>query len=558
MTYLLLYKKYCMRNVFLFLSMGVLAITQYGCTKDFKELNTNPYALTNEQLKANNANVSAYFATAQTYLVENQPWMTQLDNFFGDNFVGYVYPPSSFRSNQYPCTFFNQDGWQDGLWRFGYNNVMAPTEQIINNAKATVPATSTSESQLAIARIIRVAGMHPLSDGWGPIIYTGYETQNSDGSYNYDTQQETYTAFFADLDSAVSSLSAIVAAGTPSTFAGLDMIYSGKYEKWIRAANSIRLRLALRLTRIDPATAKTQAQKALTEARGVITSNADNMHVYYNSASGGGFIQVSRDWTDERLGADFETILKGYSDPRLALFFSPATDATVGSVFKGIREGADIAAKGDYVGYSAVNTAVFGQNPASWTGDLNVITAAEVDFMLAEVALRGWGAGSYTGIAQAYYEAGIKAHFDMYGIGSAAYATYIAGTSLPVDYVDPKKAAHNIAAVNLVPVKYDVSKSNEYQLQQIMTQKWIALFPNGKEAWSEWRRTGYPKVFTNYLNFSGGTISTTDGARRIFKFALSEYQNNAPGVQGAISKLGGDDVGGTHVWWDPANNRSNF
>ena len=91
-----------------------------------------------------------------------------------------------------------------------------------------------------------------------------------------------------------------------------------------------------------------------------------------------------------------------------------------------------------------------------------------------------------------------------------------------------------------------------------MTQKWIALFPNGKEAWSEWRRTGYPKVFTSYLNYSGGTINTTDGARRIFKFALGEYQNNGAGVKTGITALGGADVGGTHVWWDPAGNTANF
>jgi len=555
----LLFKTHYMKSkIHLLFSLTALIITQCGCTKDFKDINTNPYAITNQQLQANNANVSAYFATAQTYLVENQPWMTQLDNFFGDNFIGYVYPPSGFRSNQYPCTFFNQDGWQDGLWNFGYNDVMGPTERIISNAKSASPGTATSQSQLAIARIIRVAGMHPLADGWGPIIYTKYEAQNSDGSYTYDSQQDVYNAFFADLDSAVTSLSAIVAANTPSTFASLDMIYGGNYTKWIKAANSIRLRLALRLTRVDNATAKAQVQKALSNTYGIITSNADNMHVAYNSSSGGGFVQVSRDWTDERLGADFETILTGYNDPRLPLFFSVATDATVGPIFKGIREGADISAKGDYVGYSAVNTTTFGANPASSTNDLNIITAAEVNFMLAEIALRGWLTGSYNGTAQSYYQAGIKTHFDIYGISNTAYTAYIAGTTLPVNYVDPKKAAHNIAAVNLVPAKYDATNTNEYQLQQIITQKWIALFPNGKEAWSEWRRTGYPKVFTNYLNFSGGTISTTDGARRIFKFALGEYQNNAAGVQDAVKKLGGTDVGGTHVWWDPANNRSNF
>ncbi|MDO6435403.1 SusD/RagB family nutrient-binding outer membrane lipoprotein [Flavitalea sp. BT771] len=548
-----------MKNNFLLIFIIAFAALQYGCTKDFKNLNTDPYALTNEQLLPNNANVSAYFTTAQQNLVENGPWLTQLDNFYGDNFVGYVYPPSGFRGNQYPCTLFNQDGWQDGLWGNAYDNVLKQTYFIIKGAREITPATDATNTQFAIAKIIQVAGMHLVADGWGPIIYSKYAIPEADlVSYDYDSQQDVYKEFFADLDTAVTGLSALVAAGGTSTFGNLDMIYSGDLTKWIKAANSIRLRLGLRLTRIDNATAKVQVQKALSEPHGIITDNADNMHVNFNSALGGGFVQVSRDWTDERLGADFETILTGYNDPRLPLFFSPATDPTVGAIFKGIREGADIAAKGDYVGYSAVNVGVFGQNPAGWGGDLNVITAAEVNEALAEVALRGWGTGAYTGTAQSYYEAGIKAHFDMYGISTAAYNTYIAGTSLPVNYVDPKKSAHNIAAVNLVPVKYDPTASLEHQLQQILTQKWIALFPNGKEAWSEWRRTGYPKVFPNYLNYSGGTISTTDGARRIFKFALGEYQTNANGIKTALTALGGPDVGGTHVWWDPASNTSNF
>lgn len=547
-----------MKNGFLFFSLIALGMMQLGCSKDFKDINTDPYALSDKELQANNANVSAYFSNAQQNLVENGPWLTQLDNFYGDNFVGYVYPPSGFRGNQYPCTFFNQDGWQDGLWGNAYSNVMLPTHLIMKSARAITPATIASQAEFAVAKIIRVAGMHPVADGWGPIIYSKYAVPNADLSISYDAQKDVYTEFFSDLDTAVTQLSALVAGGTSTAISNLDMVYSGNLKQWIRAANSLRLRLGLRLTRIDNATAKAQVQKALSDPQGVITSNADNMHVFFNSTLGGGFVQVSRDWTDERLGADFETILTGYNDPRLALFFYKATDATVGSIYKGIREGAQIAAKGDYVGYSAANDVLWGQNPSSWTGDLNVITAGEVNESLAEIALRGWLTGTYNGTAQQYYEAGIKAHFDLYGISTADYNTYIGGTSLPVNYVDPKNSAHNIAAVNLVPVLYDPTASQEHQLQQIMTQKWIALFPNGKEAWSEWRRTGYPKVFTNYLNYSGGTISTTDGARRIFKFALGEYQNNANGVKGATTLLGGADVGGTHVWWDPAGNTSNF
>src|SRR6266851_10079234 len=157
--YFVFQKRSNMKNNILLIFMIAFAAAQYGCTKDFKDLNTDPYALTQEQLKANNANVSAYFTTAQQNLVENGPWLTQLDNFYGDNFVGYVYPPSSFRGNQYPCTFFNQDGWQDGLWGNAYDNVLKQTYFIIKGAKAVTPATDATNTQLCIAKIIQVAGM---------------------------------------------------------------------------------------------------------------------------------------------------------------------------------------------------------------------------------------------------------------------------------------------------------------------------------------------------------------------------------------------------------------
>ncbi|WP_431242275.1 SusD/RagB family nutrient-binding outer membrane lipoprotein [Flavobacterium sp. P21] len=94
-----------------------------------------------------------------------------------------------------------------------------------------------------------------------------------------------------------------------------------------------------------------------------------------------------------------------------------------------------------------------------------------------------------------------------------------------------------------------LAATNEVKLQKIITQKWIAGFPEGQEAWSDYRRTGYPKLFPVIKNYSGGTISTQFGVRRI-NYVTSEKATNAGGVASGVAKLGGPDNGGTRVWWD--------
>ena len=90
----------------------------------------------------------------------------------------------------------------------------------------------------------------------------------------------------------------------------------------------------------------------------------------------------------------------------------------------------------------------------------------------------------------------------------------------------------------------------EEKLERIITQKWIAIYPDGQEAWSEFRRTAYPKVFPVMINNSGGTINTNKQVRRI-PYPASEYRNNANNVNNAVSTLlGGADNGGTQLWWD--------
>ena len=179
------------------------------------------------------------------------------------------------------------------------------------------------------------------------------------------------------------------------------------------------------------------------------------------------------------------------------------------------------------------------------------MTSAEVLFLKAEAALRGW---SNAGDAKSNYEAGVTASFSQHGVSGVA--NYLAdNTSTPADFVDALNPANNIAYASDVKIKYNSGGSNEEQLEQIITQKWIAMFPDGQEAWSEFRRTGYPRIFPVMVNNSGGTIDTNIQIRRV-NFVQNELNTNGENVETAIGLLGGPDNGGTRLWWDKAG--SNF
>jgi len=185
------------------------------------------------------------------------------------------------------------------------------------------------------------------------------------------------------------------------------------------------------------------------------------------------------------------------------------------------------------------------------TSKVQLMTTAEVYFLRAEAALRGWsGAGN----AQANYEMGISTSFDQHG-ASGASAYTMDDILTPMDYVDPVNSSNSATALSNETVAWNDGDDNEAKLEKIITQKWIAMFPEGQEAWSEFRRTGYPKIFPVVSNQSGGTVDTDVQIRRI-PFVDSELSTNAQGVAGAVSQLGGPDEAGTRLWWDTGG--SNF
>lgn len=180
------------------------------------------------------------------------------------------------------------------------------------------------------------------------------------------------------------------------------------------------------------------------------------------------------------------------------------------------------------------------------------MNASEMYFLRAEGAIRGWNMG---GTAQELYEKGINTSFAQHGLQAGSYLTD--NTSKPAPYVD--KVANNSiqegdSRLSTITIAWEENAQFEEKLERIITQKWIALYPDGQEAWTEFRRTGYPKVFPVVSNKSpNGSIDTDIQIRRI-TFPTSEYNNNNAEVLKAVALLGGPDTGGTKLWWDKKNN----
>jgi hypothetical protein len=208
--------------------------------------------------------------------------------------------------------------------------------------------------------------------------------------------------------------------------------------------------------------------------------------------------------------------------------------------YEGIRIGSAVV-QAQYQGFSTPNTvATFGQDSSQY-----IMTAAEVWFLKAEAALRGW---ANAGSVQTDYQTGIATSFQQWGVNSASYMTD--NTSTETAYVDPRNSADNSPALSTITIAWDPGANQETMLERIITQKWIAIFPDGQEAWADYRRTGYPRLFPVVNNFSGGTISTTTQIRRL-AYPSNEYTTNGAAVNAAVQNLlGGPDNGGTRLWWD--------
>ncbi|WP_106792209.1 RagB/SusD family nutrient uptake outer membrane protein [Aquimarina sp. Aq78] len=532
-----------MKNIFKkIIITAFISVFVLSCTDDFEALNTDPNGLTDAQSEADFINVGGPFNPIFLNLYRYDPaWHTQLQhNLNADTFSGYMAPPRPFAGGANTTNYNFIDFWDQFPWDIPYSST-----GVMQNA-ALVKERGEEKFPLiyAIAKILRVEGMHRVTDVYGPIVYSKFGVPGASFP-EYDTQQEVYNQFFTELDEAITTLST---DPTNEQFTNFDLVYGGNYAQWIKFANTLRLRLAMRISKADAAKAQIEGEKSLAHSGGLLETNADNFIIQGGAKHP--LTVFNSEWNDVRMNASMESILVGYNDARGPVLFEEST-VTPGSL-KGLRSGLplldgytdDIDQKGDYVGFSRLgNSYIIDKTP---TTNIQLMTAAEAYFLKAEAALRGWtGAGD----AQSNYEMGITTSFDQHGAAGAS--TYITdNASTPIDYVDPV-GSNNIAALSTITIAWNAGATNEEKLERIITQKWIAMFPDGQEAWSEFRRTGYPKIFPSVANNSGGTVDTDIQVRRL-PFPASQRSTNPQGVAQARTLLGGADNGGTRLWWDIA------
>lgn len=524
------------QNISLFLG-AIFTLGMSACTKDFQKYNTDPNKLSASQSVSI---AGTAFGPMEQAIYSNYQ---RAQNLSADGYSGYMQPGIAFGGDHNNLTYAMNDGWNSTGFNDEYTQVMAPV-----HALATTTTIKTANPEMwAVALLIQVEAMDRVTDRFGPIPYTKVATSLT--SAPYDSQQTVYNTFFKQIDTAVANLKAYIGANPGKTSLGAsDYVYAGNYTEWLKFANSLRLRLAMRLSKVDPATAKTQVQAALSDSGGLLTTAADDAAIAQGGGRENDLHMISGDWNNTNMSAAIGSYLIGYHDPRLAVYFQPA-QAGAGAYagqYQGIRAGSIIGSnQSTYSNFANLNT----NQTFQFTTPQLIMTAAEVWFLRAEAALRGWSSEN----VQTDYETGITTSMSQWGVATGGYLTD--ATSTEANFTDPLNASNNINALSNITIKWDNSATQEQKLERIITQKWLAIFPDGQEAWADYRRTGYPKLFPVANNFSGGTIDTQVQVRRL-PYPASEYTNNNSAVTQAVTLLGGADNGGTRLWWDV--NKPNF
>jgi hypothetical protein len=473
--------------------LGSLVLFSLACTKNFPAVNTDK----NSIASVSPATLPFLFSHAEEVGTVNEANYQIAQNLFADQYAQY-----------FACeaTYFGSDrlvinqAWVGANFNPYYTDVVPQLQTIFAN-------TDSMSAEHAMAEVVWVLTLMKATDYWGPIPY--FKAGAFADSVPYDPQDKIYADFFSRLDGAVAVLTPL--AGTTSVFTSYDLIYQGNVSKWLKFANSLRLRLALRVSNVDPATAQKEAEASV--ASGVMTTSPGDDAFVERSSVGGDIngLSTMSDWNEFRMSATMASVLKGYQDPRITQYFLPTVnsgDPTPGvfANYSGIRNGLTVAQQtmpqnlavaNSHQGqrWASTNVVVGGTivGEASYTNTpQNVLETAEAYFLRAEGALKGWNMG---GSAQSLYEAGITNSMAQWGVTGAAVTSYIASGATPAPS-GAYTADNKDTAVSNVPIAWSTDPTME--LRQIMTQKWLALFPDGMEAWADYRRSHVLPLYADY------------------------------------------------------------
>lgn len=483
-----------------------------GCTMNFEEYNKDPYAIESEDPSVI---IPAMFDPLM-YVQQNRSQM--VDQMVGS--LGGYFTICNRWGGQNFDTFNVSDDWNDDTYSNAFTSVYS-------NYFKVESLTGGEGHWFALAKLIKAASMMRVTDCYGPIPYS----QVKEGAIYvpYDSGEDVYRHIIEDLMSSAEVLKTYSASVGLSPLGNNDPVYAGDYAKWAKFAVSLAMRAAMR------SGDREAFIRAYESEIGHISSNSDNA-MMNPKAQGNPYQLACSSWGDLRINASIADYMNGYQDPRRAAYFTAATSGS--QTYMGLR-------MGQAANFNKTAAAPYSQANMLASSPLPMFVAAESYFLAAEAVLKGWIAGD----AKTLYQQGITASFEQWGL-SGAETYYNNTTDTPGSHQDDIIQGQNISRTNTsVKIAWDAESTDEKHLEQVITQKWIANFPMGLEAWAEYRRTGYPDLWESLSGpqMSGATVSSIKEYRRL-RYPFEERNLNGDNYNAAVSALGGDSES-TRLFW---------
>lgn len=495
----------------------LLAAAVSSCTKDFREINTNlnnPTSVTPDLLLSG--------------VIRNMANQQVGDAWGIGNLVA-----------QYNAKiqFVNEDRYlwneQNGLWNSVYGN-----NRNLQNIFTAVEADPKSP-YLGVGLILKSWMFSLATDAYGDIPYTEAGKAKTSGAYTpvYDAQEAIYTGLLADLKKANEQLA------TSSTNLNGDILFGGgaaSIMKWRKLANSLRLRLLMRISKKKNVNADMQAIVNDPTGNPIFTSNADNAELkYFTAAPNQWPLYGSRvgSFDEIRVSKTLSDRLNALGDTRINVFGRPSQSSVTGGTprVEGIPNGlGDVAALNYNGGPQGVSRVGYtfaclvcndaGQAvPDPSAPRAIIMNYAELQFILAEAREKGMINSS---TAEAYYNNGITANFSYWR--ALVPTQYNLNIDMPAGYLTQSAVAY--------------AGTSDEKLAKIALQKWVALYFNGFEAWFDWRRTGMPAIVPGAANLNNNKVPIR------FIYPISEQSLNGTNRAAAVSAQGGTDDLNTKMW----------
>ena len=495
-----------------------------GCTDRFEELNVSPTALQQDRFDED-----LLFTRTIVYGALRYTEFQRAQHLYCNHYMQYY----SMSVGRFPTgRYITRNDWLTDYWTEAYSDYLMQCQQVINITSKDPGLVN----KLAMARIWKVFLFHRITDFFGDVPY--FNALSGNLMPAYDPQEEIYADMLSELEEAVNSFDPSLPAFLG--FGDTDILYQGDVNRWTRFANSLRFRLAMRLSEVSPEVAEQQVLDLLAEDE-LIDSEEYAAIIPYGEDLGGALenlqpMGIIRTFNEYRASNTLVDFLRDNNDPRLELYISPS-EAT--NEYVGLTNGLnpeELAAIDDDLDNFARDSHIISNTHAPSV----LLSYSEIELLKAEASIRGWS----TGNAQKHYENGIRASINFW---LNVYQNLLVRVPADQQAVLPtiNISDQNIDDYLLEP---NIQYSEGNALELIITQKWLTNINQGFESYSDFRRTGFPILNpipnTDMRSETGGS----ELPRRI-RYPSEEQNLNGENYRKALERQG-PDLPTTRVWWD--------